>query len=89
MSKSSYPPEMADAWDSGRRQGLIDLYIEDARKDIDLDDAALTKGEALEIAYQRLTAVIHYGLDLGLEPDRIDKESIRTAHQMIGLALKK
>jgi hypothetical protein len=57
--------------------------------DIDLDDTALTKGEALEIAYQRLTSVVHYGLDLGLEPDRIDKESIRTALQMIGLALKK
>jgi hypothetical protein len=57
--------------------------------DINLDDAALTKGEALEIAYQRLTSVIHYGLDLGLEPDKMDKESIRTAHQMIGLALNK
>jgi hypothetical protein len=57
--------------------------------DINLDDAALTKGEALEIAYQRLTSVIHYGLDLGLEPDKMDKESIRPAHQMIGLALNK
>jgi hypothetical protein len=89
MSKSSYPPEMADAWDSGRRLGLIDLCIDGDRKDINLDDAALTKGEALEIAYQRLTSVIHYGLDLGLEPDKMDKESIRTAHQMIGLALNK
>jgi hypothetical protein len=57
--------------------------------DINLDDTALTKEEALEIAYQRLTSVVHFGLDLGLEPDKMDKESIRTAYQMIGLALKK
>lgn len=49
---------------------------------------AITKREALEKAYERLTSVVNFCLDLGLEPDKVDKESIRTAHEMVRLALK-
>jgi hypothetical protein len=55
---------------------------------LDLDTAALTKREALQIAHERLTSVVAYCLDKGLEPDAMDKESIRKAHEMVALALK-
>jgi hypothetical protein len=55
----------------------------------DLDAPAMTKREALQIAHERLTSVVAFCLDLGLEPDRIDKDSIRNAHEMVSLALKR
>lgn len=52
------------------------------------DEPAMTKREALEKAYERMNSVVNFCLDLGLEPDKMDKESIRTAHEMLRLALK-
>jgi len=56
--------------------------------DIDLDTPVLTRREALDMAYERLTSVVIYCLDAGLEPDAMDKDSIRTAHRMVNLALR-
>ena len=56
---------------------------------IDLNATAMTKREALEIASERLGSVVWFCLDLGQDPDAMDKESIRTAHKMVTLALKK
>ena len=59
-----------------------------AKTCIDLEAPALTKREALEIAHQRLTSVVNFSLDAGLEPDAMDKESIRKARDMLSLVLK-
>lgn len=56
--------------------------------DIDLDASAMTRREALEKAQGRLTSVVRFCLDLGLEPDAMDKESIREAFRMVNLALR-
>jgi len=57
-------------------------------KDLPLDAPVLTRREVLEKANERLTSVVAYCLDAGLEPDQMDKESIRTAHEMVKLALR-
>lgn len=56
--------------------------------DIDLDAPAMTRREALEKAQDRLTSVVCFCLDLGLEPDTMDKVSIREAYRMVNLALR-
>ena len=69
-------------------QANISASVKDTHMTFDLDAAAMTKREALEIAHQRLTSVVAYCLDEGLELDAMDKASIRTAHEMVALAIK-
>jgi len=52
------------------------------------DQAAITKQEALQIAHERLTSVVAFCLDLGLQPDEMDKQSIRKAYEMVALLRK-
>jgi len=51
--------------------------------------AALSNQEAIQIAYDRLTSVVCFCLDQGLDPDEMDKQSIRKAYEMLGLVLNK
>lgn len=57
-------------------------------KNLSLDAPVMTRREALEKANERLTSVVAYSLDAGLDPDSVDKGSIRTAHEMVKLALR-
>lgn len=58
-----------------------------ARSDIDMEAPVLTRRGALERASERLTSVVAFSLNLGLEIDQMDKESIREAHKMVQIAL--
>lgn len=49
---------------------------------------AMTKGEAVSAAHVALTGVVRHCLDLGLEPDALDKRRIREAHDLLTLVLK-
>lgn len=55
---------------------------------MNLDAPIITRRMALEQARERLTSVVAYCLDLGLEPDAMDKDSIRKALDMVNLALQ-
>lgn len=55
--------------------------------DIDLNEApATTRRELLDQAYNELGAVVWYGLD-DIE-DKIDREHLKKAHDLLALALK-
>jgi len=56
--------------------------------DMSLDAPVMTRREALEQAKERLCSVVSYCLDLGFDPDEMDKQSIRKAYMMVDLALK-
>ncbi len=55
--------------------------------DINLDEApATTRRELLDQAYKELGAVVWYGLDD--ITDKIDREHLKKAHDLLTLALK-
>lgn len=56
--------------------------------DLNLDAPALTKREAVKVAYERVGSVVWYALDQGLDIDRVDKQSLRTALRMLELVMK-
>lgn len=47
-----------------------------------------TAVEALHIVRERLISVVHYSLDQGLKPNRMDEESLRLALAMMDIVAK-